>query len=73
MDVSYIDSYFYTRFLDPQFPSPSLSYEQQAPTAPPPAFIRQQQTATPFAVDPGAISFCLFRNTCIWLRNRASF
>jgi hypothetical protein len=73
MDVSYIDSYFYPRLLGPQFPSPSLPCEQQAPTAPLPAFIGQQQIATPFAVNPGAISFCLFRNTCIWLRNRASF
>ncbi|MEH7590730.1 collagen-like protein [Priestia megaterium] len=46
---------------------------QQAPTSPPPAFIPQQQTATPFAVDPGAISLCLFRNTYIWLRNGSSF
>ncbi|MCM3180466.1 collagen-like protein [Cytobacillus horneckiae] len=45
----------------------------QAPTAPPPAFIPQQATASPFAVDPGAISLCLFRNTYIWLTNGQSF
>ncbi|WP_397376382.1 transporter [Paenibacillus vietnamensis] len=37
----------------------------QAPTAPPPQFIPQQQ-ASLFAVDPGSISGCLFRNTYIW-------
>ncbi|MDH6651357.1 UNVERIFIED_ORG: hypothetical protein J3A77_000408, partial [Bacillus sp. PvP124] len=109
MDANYIDSYYYPRFLDSQFPSPSFPGSpggfpgspggfpgspggfpgspggfpgspggfpgspggfpgspgggQQAPTSPPPAFIPQQQTATPFAVDPGAISLCLFRNT----------
>ncbi|WP_310332267.1 transporter [Priestia megaterium] len=83
MDVSYIDSYSYPRLLGPQFPSPGFPGSpggfpgspggQQAPTAPPPAFIPQQQTATPFAVDPGAISLCLFRNTYIWLRNGSSF
>ncbi|HDR6318672.1 TPA: collagen-like protein [Bacillus thuringiensis] len=54
----------------PGFPGPQSS---QAPTAPPPAFIPQQATASPFAVDPGAISFCLFRNTFIWLNNGESF
>ncbi|MGR9527725.1 collagen-like protein (plasmid) [Priestia megaterium] len=112
MDANYIDSYYYPRFLDSQFPSPSFPGSpggfpgspggfpgspggfpgspggfpgspggfpgspgggQQAPTSPPPAFIPQQQTATPFAVDPGAISLCLFRNTYIWLRNGSSF
>ncbi|MGF9859889.1 transporter [Priestia endophytica] len=46
---------------------------QQTPTAPPPSFTPVQQTATPFAVDPGAVSLCLFRNTFIWLRNGSSF
>ncbi|MED4116620.1 transporter [Priestia megaterium] len=96
MDVDYIDSYSYPRFLGPQFPFPSPPRPpggfpgapggfpgspggfpsfggQQPPTTPPPAFIPQQQLATPFAVDPGAISMCLFRNTFIWLRNGSSF
>ena len=82
MDIDYINSYSYPRFSGPQFPFPSPPGSpggfpsfggQQAPTAPPPAFIPQQQTATPFAVDPGAISLCLFRNTYIWLRNGSSF
>lgn len=45
----------------------------QAPTAPPPAFIPQQAAASPFAIDPGAISLCMFRNTYIWLSNGDSF
>jgi hypothetical protein len=58
----------------PQFPGqPGLPPGSQAPTAPPPAFIPQQQSASAFAIDPGAISFCLFRNTFIWLNNVARF
>ncbi|MFJ9383643.1 collagen-like protein [Peribacillus sp. NPDC101481] len=58
----------------PQFPGqPGPPPGSQAPTAPPPAFIPHQQSASTFAVDPGAISFCLFRNTFIWLNNGASF
>ncbi|XHU84178.1 collagen-like protein [Peribacillus muralis] len=58
----------------PQFPGqPGSSPYSQAPTAPPPSFIPQQQQASTFAVDPGAISFCLFRNTYIWLNNGGSF
>ncbi|PJN62740.1 hypothetical protein PAEAM_23030 [Paenibacillus sp. GM1FR] len=37
----------------------------QAPTGPPPSFI-PQQPASLFAVDPRAISGCLFRYTYIW-------
>lgn len=44
----------------------------QAPTAPPPQFVPQMQ-ATAFAVDPGAIRRCLFRNTYIWLNNGEQF
>ncbi|MEH7558898.1 transporter [Priestia megaterium] len=73
MDFNYIDYYSAPRFSGPRFPFPGSPGGQQAPTAPPPAFIPQQQTATPFAVDPGAISLCLFRNTYIWLRNGSSF
>lgn len=81
MDTYYTDFYPCDRFLGPQFPStpprppggfPTFN-PQQAPTAPPPTFTPTQQTATPFAVDPGAISLCLFRNTFIWLRNGSSF
>ncbi|MBT2687324.1 hypothetical protein J7I93_03915 [Bacillus sp. ISL-47] len=44
-----------------------------APTAPPPSFTPQMQQATTFAVDPGAIRGCLFRNTYVWLQNGSSF
>ncbi|MDR4241535.1 collagen-like protein, partial [Bacillus mycoides] len=45
----------------------------QDPTSPPPSFIPQQSTASPFAVDPGAISLFLFRNTYIWISNGGQF
>ena len=44
-----------------------------APTSPPPSFIPQQPVASTFAVDPGAIDRCLFRNTYIWLNNGNQF
>ncbi|MEY9091648.1 transporter [Paenibacillus sp. RC84] len=43
---------------------------QQAPTAPPPQFEPQ---VTPFAVDPGGIVGCLFRNTFVWLNDGSRF
>jgi len=55
------------------FPGPPGTQSPQAPTAPPPSFIPQQAVASPFAVDPGSIRFCLFRNTFIWLRNGEGF
>ncbi|MFC9449210.1 collagen-like protein [Bacillus cereus] len=57
---------------EPGFPGGS-GQSSQAPTSPPPSFIPQQSVASPFAVDPGAISFCLFRNTYIWLNNGEQF
>ncbi|UPK43962.1 MULTISPECIES: collagen-like protein [Paenibacillus] len=45
----------------------------QAPTAPPPQFVPQMQTAVPFAIDPGGIRRCMFRNTYIWLNNGEQF
>ncbi|MFJ8365082.1 collagen-like protein [Bacillus cereus] len=69
------DQYFNRQFPGLQIPSspgrPGQS--SQAPTSPPPSFILQQSVASPFAVDPGAISFCLFRNTYIWLNNGKQF
>ncbi|MDI2586350.1 transporter [Psychrobacillus sp. NEAU-3TGS] len=64
----------------PSFP-PSFPPGQQQnpegnpPTNPPPSFTpqRQQQSVSAFAVDPGAIRGCLFRNTYIWLINGNSF
>ncbi|MBB6731833.1 transporter [Cohnella zeiphila] len=55
-------------FMPPMGPQGSL----QAPTAPPPQFVPQQPPQT-FAVDPGAIAGCLFRQTYVWLRNGNSF
>jgi hypothetical protein len=45
----------------------------QAPTAPPPQFIPQQSAATGFAVEPGGIRRCLYRNTYVWLVNGQQF
>lgn len=45
---------------------------QQAPTSPPPQFTPQMPLQT-FAVDPGGIRRCLFRNTYIWLDNGEQF
>ena len=38
----------------------------QPPSSPPPQFTPAQTGASALAVDPGAISGCLFRNTFIW-------
>ena len=43
------------------------------PTSPPPSFTPTQPQATAFAVDPGAIAGCRFRNTFVWLNNGESF
>ncbi len=45
----------------------------QPPTAPPPQTIPQQPLASTLAIDPGAISGCLFRQTYIWPRNGPGF
>lgn len=44
-----------------------------APSEPPPSFVPTQAQATPFAIDSGAISFCQFRFTYLWLRNGQNF
>ncbi|WP_420888787.1 transporter [Cohnella candidum] len=44
----------------------------QGPTAPPPQFV-PQMSAQPFAVDPGGIRRCLYRNTYVWLVNGQQF
>ncbi|MGO4111637.1 collagen-like protein [Paenibacillus sp. YAF4_2] len=49
------------------------SGQPMAPSSPPPGFIPQQPQVSQFAVDPGAISRCMFRNTYIWLRNGNQF
>lgn len=62
----------------PGFPGPPGGQQGQpgqpvAPSSPPPGFIPQQTMAQPLAVDPGAISRCMFRNTYIWLWNGNQF
>ncbi|MCG7345446.1 hypothetical protein MHZ92_15015 [Sporosarcina sp. ACRSL] len=52
------------------FPGPG---GQQAPTSPPPSFTPQYPSVQAFAVDPGAIRGCLFRNTFIWTSRRRGF
>ncbi|MBD2871540.1 collagen-like protein [Paenibacillus arenilitoris] len=54
-------------------PTPSGPPGVQAPTAPPPQFVPPRPQFTAFAVDPGAIRRCLFRNTYIWLTNGNQF
>jgi len=56
----------------PGAPGPS-GQQGMGPTAPPPSFVPQQPLATTFAVDPGAIAGCLFRNTYVWLNNGSQF
>lgn len=56
-------------FMPPQGPQGT----QQPPSSPPPQFTPSQPAATAFAIDPGAIVGCLFRNTYVWLRNGNSF
>jgi hypothetical protein len=46
---------------------------QQPPSSPPPSFTPQKSQVSTFAVDPGGIRRCLFRNTYIWLNNGSSF
>lgn len=43
------------------------------PQGRPPAFTPAQQTASVFAIDPGAISRCRFRYVYLWLDNRQQF
>ncbi|KAF0819143.1 MULTISPECIES: hypothetical protein [unclassified Cytobacillus] len=43
------------------------------PSSPPPSFTPQMQQVSTFAIDPGAIRGCLFRNTFVWLQNGNSF
>ena len=57
-------------------PGPGGPGQAQAPTAPPPQFTPQmppQAQAGTFAVDPGGMRFCLFRNTYVWLNNGEQF
>lgn len=46
---------------------------QQPPSSPPPLTVPQKPLTTTFAVDPGAIRRCMFRNTYIWPRRGPGF
>ncbi|WP_036717622.1 hypothetical protein [Paenibacillus sp. JCM 10914] len=49
-------------FMPPQGPFGP----QQPPTAPPPQITPVQPLTSTFAVDPGAMRGCMYRNTYIW-------
>jgi hypothetical protein len=61
-----------TQFL-PQPPGAPSPQGIQAPTSAPPQFTPPRPLAGTFAVDPGAISGCLFRFTFVWLDNGRRF
>ena len=61
----------FNTMANPVNPVDSLQ-QQGPPSGPPPDFIPTEQP-TPFAVDPGAISFCLFNFTYLWLINGEQF
>jgi hypothetical protein len=55
-------------------PPPGLPQQgQHAPTSPPPQFTPQHPTTSLYAVDPGAIAGCRYRNTYVWLNNGEHF
>jgi len=56
--------------------APGQGGQSGPPTSPPPSFVpaqTQAMQAGTFAVDPGSMRRCLFRNTYIWMRNRQQF
>ena len=46
---------------------------QQPPGSPPPQTVPPRPQTATFAVDPGAIRRCLFRNTYVWMRSGNNF
>lgn len=50
-------------------------YNQQQPPGPPPSYTPKKSSKGPSvkAVDPGAIRFCKYKFTYIWLENGRSF
>jgi hypothetical protein len=54
-------------------PGPGGPPPGPGPGGPPPQFIPHQPQASLYAVDPGAIAGCLFRNTYVWLNDGESF
>ncbi|PYI55964.1 transporter [Paenibacillus flagellatus] len=57
----------------PPFGPPGQQGQQGQPTSPPPAYTPHKPAASVYAVDPGAISGCLYRNTYVWLHNGQQF
>ena len=59
----------------PVGPAQGQGSQSGPPTAPPPSFVpaQTQQQVSTFAVDPGSIRGCLFRNTYVWQRNREQY
>ncbi|MGR6765559.1 transporter [Paenibacillus sp. T2-29] len=58
----------------PQGPfGPQGGQQAQAPTSPPPQFTPPKPLVSAYAVDPGAIFGCLYRNTFVWLTNGERF
>lgn len=55
------------------FPSPQQPNMNQPPQSPPPNWTPEYPEIQPRAVDPGAISGCMFRFTYVWLSRRQGF
>ncbi|MTH53120.1 hypothetical protein GKZ89_06815 [Bacillus mangrovi] len=76
-DYDYEYDYYYGRQLPSPPPPPPGGFPggggQGQPPGPPPGFTPPEQQAAVFAVDPGGIRRCLYRNTYVWLNNGQQF
>lgn len=57
----------------PQFPPGQQTGGNTAPQGPPPNWTPEYPQTQTFAVDPGAISRCMYRFTYVWLSRRQGF
>ncbi len=55
------------------FPPTQQPSGNQPPQSPPPSWTPEYPNVQTFAVDPGAISGCMFRFTYVWLSRRQGF
>lgn len=55
------------------FPSPQQPIGNQAPQNPPPDWIPEYPSVQTRAIDPGAISRCMYRFTYVWFSRRQGF
>lgn len=55
------------------FPGNQQPNMNQPPQSPPPSWTPEYQNIQTFAIDPGAISGCLYRFTYVWLSRRQGF